>query len=316
MENTIKFNILTKILIIFFGIVIITSAFLSVNIIYTRGASIDPNNPTLLTGTTNYYTTWVPASKSEYWQVDVSNSGWYVLGFNSSQYLGSLKFSTQSDYSTTEFQHPTIDNWKEGFVLWDHDENMDKFINLSRESQTVFGRGDYSAHFRKSEMISFNTFYEDAASKIKYNAYIVHGDVFSDKYIGAFFEVQLTASHTYEIGYDISTSGSEDVGISIIVFKESGGYLYGNIGGNNAEAWSGANVAKLNSFQPDSTGTYLIIAYQYDSNEFIPSEFHIYDTSENLWEDTTSLIIPGYSLTILGLISLSTILVRFRKFKK
>ena len=278
------------------------------------GASIDPNNPTLLTGTTNYYTTWVPASKSEYWQVDVSNSGWYVLGFNSSQYLDSLKFSTQSDYSTTEFQHPTINGWKEGFVLWDHDENIDKFINLSRESQTVFGRGEYSAHLRKSEMISFYTFYEDAANKIKYNAYTLNGDVFSDKYIGAFFEVQLTASHTYEIGFDISTSGSENVGISIIVFKENGGYLYGNIGGNNAEAWSGANIAKLNSFQPSSTGTYLIIAYQYDSNEFIPSEFHIYDTSENLWEDIPP-IIPGYSMLILGFASVSIIFIFIKKFK-
>lgn len=285
------------------------------NIIYTRGASIDPNNPTLLTGSTNYYTTWNPANKSEYYQVKVSNSGWYVLGFNSSQYLGSLKFSTQSDYSTTEFQHPTIDNWKEGFVLWDHDENMDRFINFSRESQTVFGMGEYSAHFRKSDVIALNDIYEDSTNKIKYNAYIIHGSVFSDRYIGAFFEVQLTAGHTYEIGYDISTSGSEDVVISIIVFKESGGYLYGNIGGDNAEAWSGANVAKLNSFQPSNTGTYLIIAYQYDSNEFIPSEFHIYDTSENLWEDITPPIIPGYSILILGLASISIIFLLIKKFK-
>ncbi len=282
----------------------------------TRGASIDPNSPTLLTGSvSNYYTTWSPANKSEYYQVEVSNSGWYVLGFNSSQYLGSLKFSTQSDYSITEFQHPTIDNWKEGFVLWDHDENVDKFINFSRESQAVFGMGEYSAHFRKSEVIALDSFYEDTANKIKYTAYIHGGDVFMDNYLGVFlYEVQLIGGHAYEIGYDISTSGSENVAISVIVFKESGGYLYGNIGGDNAEAWSGANVAKLSSFQPSITATYLIVSYQYDSNEFIPSEFHIYDTSENLWVDVPPLI-PGYSILILGLVSISTIFLLVKKFK-
>lgn len=288
---------------------------LSMNIIYTRGASIDPNNPTILTGPTTYYTTWNPANKSEYYQVKVSESSWYVLGINSSQYLGSLKFSTQSDYSTTEFQHPSINNWKDGFVLWNHDKNIDKYINLSRADQTVFGMGEYTTQLRKSDVITLNDIYEDSTSQIKYNAYIIHGSVFTDSYLGAFFEVQLTAGHTYEIGYDISTSGSEDVVISIIVFKESGGYLYGNIGGDNAEAWSGANVAKVNSFQPSSTGTYLIIAYQYNSNEFIPSEFHIYDTSENLWEDITSPIIPGYSILILGLASISIIFLLIKKFK-
>ena len=282
----------------------------------TRGGSIDPNNPTVLPGSgQNYYTSWNPENKSDYYQVEVSNSGWYLLGFNSSQYLGSLKFSIQSDYSTTEFQHPTIDGWRDGFVLWDHDENVDKFINFSRESQTVFGSGEYSAHIRKSEAISFYTFYEDSINKIKYRAYTRGGDVLMNYYLGFYFyEVQLIGGHTYEIGYDISTSGSENVGISIIVFKESGGYLYGSIGGDNAEAWSGANVAKLSSFQPSITATYLIVSYQYPSNEFIPSEFHIYDTSENLWEDLTTTI-PGYAILILGLVSISTIFLLIKKSK-
>ena len=247
--------------------------------------------------------------------MEVFNSGWHVLGFNSSQYLGSLKFSTQSDYSTTEFQHPTIDNWKDGFVLWDHDENVDKFINFSRDSQTVFGSGEYSAHFRKSEVITLDFFYEDTANKIKYAAYIHGGDVFIDDYLSNFFyEIQLIGGHTYEIGYDISNSGSENVGISVIVFKESGGYLYGNMGGDNAEAWSGANVAKLSSFQPSITATYLIVSYKYPSNEFMPSEFHIYDTSENLWEDVPP-VIPGFSILMLSLVSISTIFLLIKKFK-
>lgn len=287
---------------------------LSMLITYTRGSSIDPNNPTLLTGSTTYYTSWNPANKSEYYQVKVSESSWYVLGINSSEYIGSLKFSTQSDYSTTEFQHPSINNWKDGFVLWDHDKNIDKYINLSRVDQTAW-EGEYTAQFRKSDVITLNDIYEDSTNQIKYNAYILHGDVFIDTYLGAFFEVQLTADHIYEIGYDISTSGSANIAISIIVFKESGGFLYGSKGGNNAEAWSGANVAELSSFQPSSTGTYLIIAYEYGNNEFIPSEFHIYDTSENLWEDIIPPIIPGYSILILGFASISIIFLLIKKFK-
>jgi hypothetical protein len=292
----------TIFVIIFF---FLTFESLSTFIIYTRGASIDPNNPTLLTGSTTYYTTWNPANKSEYYQVKVSESNWYVLGINSSQYFGSLKFSTQPDYGTTEFQHPSINNWKDIY----------KYINLSRADQSVFGMREYMAQLRKSDVITLNDIYEDSTNKIKYNAYILHGDVFIGSYLGGFFEVQLTADHTYEIGYDISTSGSANIAISIIVFKESGGFLYGSKGGNNAEAWSGANVAELSSFQPSSTGTYLIIAYEYGNNEFVPSEFHIYDTSENLWEDIAPPIIPGYSILILGFASISIIFLLTKKFK-
>lgn len=300
---------------VFLSIIISLLFFNFMGITNVKGASIDPNNPTLLPSSgLNYYTSWSPFNSSHYYQVQTSQSGWYLLGFNSSLYIDSLKFSTQSDYSATEFQHPTITNWHDGFVLWDHDNNIDKYVNITRDS--FYGSGEYSAHIRKSEAISLNNFYEDSINKIKYSAYILGGSVFMDYYLGInFYEIQLIGGHTYEIGYDTSDSGSTTIAIPVIIFKESSGFLYWAYGGNNAEVVGGSNVAGINSFQPSSTGTYLIVSRQSDNNEFIPSEFHIYDTTENLWEEEP--IINGYLplLLVISVLMINFIIIKRSKYR-
>ncbi|MGQ4876017.1 MAG: hypothetical protein ACP6IY_18280 [Promethearchaeia archaeon] len=266
---------------------------------FTFGGFIYPDDP-YKTDFMHLYTSWIPNNKSEYFQVDVIESGWYVFGINSSEEIESVKFSQQPNYANTEFQLTSNNFYKNVFIAWNHDKNFDKFINLTRLYKTLWYSGVYTVDFLKSIEISLNSYYINEDTKEKYKQYEINGDVFGDYYIGLFYEVLLEAGHTYDIILDDNGKTiTEECNLYLYVFRDTDNFLYGGLNGGDDNAiekgcptyvYDDGDDAEylyvgIDDWTPKSTGNYIIVGVQGDFNEFIPSRFYIRDTTENLWEE-------------------------------